>query len=785
MGRRTKRDAENMNLEQFMNSVEFTSPVESVKRDNRWVSVPKNLLLFVVCSAVLGALAVVPFVMVGAVGVTAAVPFVQYWKEIPSELPDVAISQRNIIYDKNGAVIASTWSENRIALKNTDQIGSTAINALIDTEDKRFWTHSGFDVIGTARSAISGSGGGSGITQQLVKNLLYYNLLGKTKKTAAVERSLERKMRELKLAIQYDKEHSKNEILVNYFNTVAFGAPNIYGIETASQYFFGVHANKLTLAQASALVGTAQNPVLYNMNEPKKLAKWKTRQAEVLGRMVAEGHVSKRAADVAKNTKLKLLKKSTAGGCSASTYPFYCSYVLETLLSSPRMGETKDDREALLAKGGLQIHTYMDPSAMKTIDDYMSKNWGDKNRIVAPTAIVQPGTGAVIAFGANRARGAGGTKKGETEINLAASPAATGSAYKPFTLSAALNSGMTENQLAFSSEGCPLHPGPGYDAPPNGFKNSNSCALQGGYLNYKQATAYSSNTWYVTLEKRIGVDKVKEFSASVGLSAPDSISNRSLSYALGAVGNSPINVAAAYATFANKGVFCPATPISSITYDDGSSPAVPDTFDPNSVACRSVMSPQSAGIVLKSLRANVSGEVPKAFGIRSNLKGFDNGGKSGTNEGFNSAWAQVSGYYALFTDVYDMDKTVRGVDGAVFKGSSTSAHQNTAQSTGGELFALLHAGKKNVKLDFDDSDNTKIDTAPDLTSFLTVPSVIGMEPAQALSVLNGLGLTAHVSKKTAVPGPGYPSGVVIAQSVNPGERLVKGTKKEVILTISS
>ena len=740
----------------------------------------KAFVGIILCSLIAGVLVAAYPLMAVSGGLAAAEPAVDYWKNLPADLPNVAIGEHNVIYDKNGAPFAEVWTEDRVPAASLKEVSPFAIKGLIATEDKRFYETNGFDPKGTLRAALSGSGGGSGITQQLVKNLQFYNLLGREKKQAAVEQSYARKLKELKMAIEYEKTHSKDEILLNYFNTVAFGGPSTYGVETASQYFFNKSAKNLTLAEAAALVGSAQNPVLHNLAKPNAYSSWKGRQEVVLDRMIAEGYITQAEADKAKGEKLKIvLKPSRGGNCTSSKYPFYCDYVMKYLMNDPKLGETTEDRAAILAKGGLHIKTYMDPQAMDTINSFLKNGFGNKNRIIAPTAVVEPGTGGVLAIGANRDYGNG---PGKTTINLADATSGEGSAYKPFTLAAALNAGMSEKDLKFSSA-CPLYPGRNYDSPPAGFKNSSSCALQGGLLDYKHATALSSNTWYVTLEMKIGVEKVKEFSKSVGLSAPKDITNRSLSYTLGTVGNTPIADAAAYATFINQGVYCPATPVVSVTYSDGKAPALPDGFNPATQACRAVMSPQSAGVVLKALRANVSGEIPNAFGRKGNIPGWDNGGKSGTNQGTNTTWAHVSPYYAIFTNVYDMDTPTRGIDGVWFQGYSRPWYDNTAQASGTYFMKTLLAGKPPKHLDFNNSNNTFKPTPVNESDFFTVPSVVGMTPEAALNVFKALGVEANVSKITKPVPPGYPSGLIVAQSIPPGEKLTKGTQKDVELFI--
>jgi membrane peptidoglycan carboxypeptidase len=712
-------------------------------------------------------------------GVQAAEPALTFWNRLPEELEDVTIAERNTLYDVNGNVFAEVWSEDRIILESLDAISPYAQDALIDTEDKRFYTHQGVDIIGTARAALSGSGGGSGITQQLVKNLQFYNRAGTTDKDAAVEQTLARKLRELKISLAYEKEHSKEDILLQYFNTVSFGAPNIYSLEAAARYFFGKSAADLSLAEAAALVGTVQNPVAYNMNDDSTREVWTKRQLLVLDRMVAEGSITREEADAAAAEELVLQRNAQAGNCTASSYPFYCEYVLEYLRSSERLGETSEEREAILARGGLQIRTQLDPAAMDILDRHLEADFGNDNRVVGATAVVQPGSGGVQAMGANRNYG---ESPGSTTINLADTPAATGSTFKAITLAAALDSGMTEAQLQFASDGCPFKP-TGFDAPERGFSNSSSCALQGGNLNYRQATALSSNTWYLTLATKVGLQKVFDMATALGVAPPERVSNRSLAYVIGATEYTPIQMAAVYATFANDGVYCPPTPLTSYAYADGSVPAVPDTYDPAADACRQVLSPQNAGIVLKSLRANtVPGEVNGAFGTAAYIPGYDSVGKSGTNENFNYVWAQVSKQYSLFLDIYDMDTLTNGVNGMYFRGNRTS--QSPSAVAASDMMRELLAGKPNIPLAFDSGDTAKTLTTAVSRDMFTVPSVLGMAPAAALATLQATGMEAHVSVETRPATAAYPSGVVIEQSVEPGTELPVGTAKEVILYLT-
>lgn len=774
---RVYQDADNVTLSELFEDLNPEVTESNEKSGVRHVS--KGLFSFIGLSVVTGLLFSVYPIMALSGATIAAEPAVAFWKSLPSDLEELSIAERNTFYDKNGNVFAETWSEDRIALDSLDQISEHAKNGLIATEDKRFYEHGGIDVIGTARSAMTGSGGGSGITQQLVKNLQFYNQAGIENKDAAIEHSYNRKLKELKIAIEYENTHSKDEILLEYFNTVAFGSPNTYSLEAAAKYFFGKPAAELDLAESAALVGSANNPVKYNLSDSAQEGDWKARQAVVLDRMVAEGYVTSEEASAAKEQPLSLVMAKGAGNCTSSQYPFYCEYVLDTLRNSDRLGETPEERAAVLARGGLQVTTHLDPKVMDIADARLEADFGNMNRVVAPVAVVEPGTGGVQAIAVNREYGEG---EGRTTIDVPNNPAATGSTYKMLTLAAAVDSGMTESNLAFASQ-CPFMP-QGFDYPQGGFKNSISCAMQGGFMDYKKATAYSSNTWYTTLATKIGMDKLFDLSRSMNLNVPEGLSNRSLSYVLGAVENSPVDMAAAFATFANGGVFCPATPVDSISYKDGTAPAVPDTYNPENDACKRVMSPNAASIVLKGMRANTfAGEIPNAFGTIAQVQGYDVVGKSGTNETYNFSQAHVAKNHSLYINIYDMDTLTNGVYGnALFRGAYGSL--NMAGIEAGDILREVLAGTPNQPLDFNNNDRTMKSVEIEKRNYFKVPSVVGMQPEQALATMESFGIPAHVSKDTVPAIEEFPTGVIIEQFPLAGTELPEGTKKEVVLKIS-
>lgn len=772
-----------VSLQSFLTLNQVPISEDDLYRKKGFKSKTRLLALFLVSTLVLGVgLAIFPagFLLASGFGMT---PAFQEWNALPEELPEIAIAEKNTLYDKNGQVFATVYSQNRSSLSSFDEIGENNVNALVATEDSRFWENSGYDVKGTVRALVSGSGGGSGITQQLVKNLQFYNVAGTSDKDEAVERSITRKIKELKLAIGYDKKHDKKDIVLTYFNTVAMGAPNVYGLETASEHFFNKKSADLTLLESAVLIGSIQNPTIFNLDseDEETVANYMARAEHVLDRMVETGYITAGDAETAKSEGLKFNRQPVSNGCASSKYPFYCEYVMDYLSKSPKLGDTQEERDAVINKGGLEIHTYLDPTAVEIVENRLKADYGAENRIAVPTAVVTPGTGAVVAIGSNRDWGEGA---GKTMINLAEVPAGSGSVYKMITLATALAEGFKEPDLTFSSR-CPLID-PNYDTPEGGVKNSDSCALQGGLMDYRKATAFSSNTWFTELEIKVGVSKVKDFARSVGLSAPDYITDRSISYTLGVTEDSAISMASAFATFSAGGLHCPATPIQSYAYADGTIPTIPENYDGSQDGCRQVLSPKNASIVLKAMRANVSGEFRGAFGNNFAVPGYQAVGKSGTNELFSSSWVVLSGDYAVYSNLFNPDTPTQGnqIDGVWYQGRETPWYEHVVAYSGSEILGALIAENGSKPLDFNSSDETVKNVPSDTNQkFVSMPNVKGMTPGTAVSTLEGLGVKTKVLKQTGANLPKQQAGTIVEQSIPVGERVKIDGKKVVELTI--
>lgn len=741
--------------------------------------------------AIIVALALV-ITSVVAIAVVGAAPALAYWNKAEAKIGDMPVAAHIKMYDKDGAQFAEVWSSDRDPVRSLDDISPSMRDAMLSAEDKDFYNHGAVNILATARSMVSHSGGGSGITQQLIKNLQYlsYGATDKRKREVT-ETTIARKLGEMKMAVEYERTHSKDDILLKYLNTVSIGSSNIYGVQTAAEELFGKPAKDLTIGESAALAGSVNNTSLYNLlriDDAATAGRVKERQKYVLDRMLADGKITKRQHDDAVKEPIRTDIHQQGNGCGRSEFPFYCQYVIDHMLQDPQMGSDVRERQRRVNQGGFAVYTALDANLTRQAENQVKNDLGTWNRVAMPIAVVQPGTGNVLAIAANREWGTD-QDAGQTQIPLAESGTQTGSTYKMITLAAALANGWTEDRLNGVNGTCPWMK-PGYDYPAGGIGNAVSCASQGGRIGYLRATATSSNTYYVELSTEVGIDKVKDMSRSLGLSAPDNITERSASYTLGVASDSPIQMAAAYATFINKGVYCPATPVRSYSMLDGSAFAPADTYDPAQSGCRAVLTPKQASVVLKAQNAVINGRDPDRLGIGAGVPGHQTVGKSGTTNDFaNSAWTSSVGQYAVYANTYDpRGNYAHPLTYYLFRGRGVDGYYHAAMETTRDIIAANLNGQPDVPLDMNSNDDNPVQVKIDTRGMKTVPDVRGMDPAAALKVMHTAGFDARVLKKTsqggaASPSVSYDDGSVVSQSMAPGTRLTIGSKRIVELTV--
>ncbi len=292
--------------------------------------------------------------MVSIVGTAIAFGYFARGLPAPNKLTDRKSSQSTKIYDRNGTLLYNVYGDQNRTLVKLDKIPKDLQDATIATEDKNFYKHEGFDLEGIARSAREIAvehqlQGGSTLTQQLVKKALLSD-----------ERTVTRKIKELILAVQIERRYSKNEILQMYLNEIPYGG-TAWGVEAASEQYFGKHVSELNLTESAVLAGLPQQPSAYSPFGPDPQA-YVARTKHVLSRMKEDGYITKDQEE--KSVKELPTVKFAAFGQGIKA-PHFSIYVKKLL-------EEKFGQEMVL-QGGLQVTTTLDMNMQNMAQDVINK----------------------------------------------------------------------------------------------------------------------------------------------------------------------------------------------------------------------------------------------------------------------------------------------------------------------------------------------------------------------------------------------------------------------------
>lgn len=607
---------------------------------NFWENVRDFVLVSLLAAAIVAAMCLP---LVGSVAFATNAASATF-ESLPQELKSLPLPQRTYMEAADGTRIATLYEENRVVVP-LSEISPTFQRAIIDTEDARFYEHKGVDVKAAVRAMVANNSSGdvqqgsSTITMQYVRNLLITNASSKEEIEAARARTIGRKIQEMRYALALEKKLSKEQILEGYLNVAYFGG-GAYGVEAAARHFFSVSAKDLDLVQSATLAGLVQNPVGYDPTLNPRLSE--VRRNVVLDNMVLAGDITEKQASQAKIQNIKGTLKITeqANGCTASAYPFYCDFVLHQIRNDPRYGATKEERDELLRRGGLVIHTALDLTAQKAAHQAVNNAIPptDPSKKAAAIAMVEPGTGDVLALAENREWGTSGA--GKTTYNYAVDAAdggtigmQAGSTFKIFTLAAALERGMSPREyidapqrrtFSDSDWGCKED----LNQPPYTVNNSTGA----GRFNMWQATAYSINTYFVELQRRAGlcrtVDVAERMGVKLGNGQP---LQRYPSFTLGSMEVSPLRLAAAYATVANHGIYCRPHAVLSINALDGTE-MYADSGD-----CTRAIERDVADAVTALLTGVIDGNISGRTGAQMSL-GRDAAGKTGTTDSNAAVW---------------------------------------------------------------------------------------------------------------------------------------------------
>lgn len=621
---------------------------------------------------------IVGFGIAGAIGFVALLivavslsmgAVVSGWLE---DLPDYTsadsyvVAEPTRVYDASGAEIATYYLQQRRSV-TLEEISPYVLKGTVDTEDKRFYQHNGVDPQGILRAVAgqltgkSEQGGGSSITQQLVRNTILSD--------EQFEMSLKRKVREAYIAIQMEKMYTKDQILNMYVNTIYYGN-SAYGIEAASITYFNKHASELTLAEAATLVGLPNSPTLYDpFRNPENCV---SRRNLVLDRMLEAGDITQEEHDAAKAEELVLDHGELTE--SSGSYPYFTEYVKQLLL--------ENFSSDTVMQGGLKVYTTLDPDYQAAAEAAASSivDRAGNDDVDAALVCLDNSNGYIKAM-------VGGqhydTDLDGAKINLTTSKFQAGSSFKPFTLLAALNEGMSPTVILNCNS--PMKIGSTWTV--QNIDNS-----QYGYITLDQATQVSSNTGYAQVIDTIGVDKLISMAKLVGI---DSTIDPYGTATLGTSSVSPLEMAEGYSTIANNGVHRDTVAIIKIENRNGG--VVYEHEDsPEQVVDAAVA--QDAREVLE----NVVNYGSTASTVRNMLNiNQPVGGKTGTSEKYDNLW--FCGFSPQVTTVVRFGRRDGTNQTSYYQGSHATT-STTSQPIWATFMNSILAGKS--KASFAEADHS-------------------------------------------------------------------------------
>ena len=629
-----------------------------------------SLLKFGLLSVIAGLLSVALLAPAVAVAGVVTTTSIGMFEGIPSYIKPVNASQSSSVYalrDGQPEKIATFFHENRVEVP-FENISDNLINAVVATEDPRFYEHGGVDIISLIRATLTniatfGEGpGASTITMQYVRQSMVEaaNISGDNEAIqAATEVSVERKLREIRLAIALEKEVSKKNILAGYLNLVFLGN-QINGVETASQYYFGTPASKLTVPQAAYLAGMLKSPNDYKPDEAENHERGLSRRNYVIQNMADQDYITQDQADSYKKSPIQTDITRTQQGCEESQVTaFFCDYTVWTIRNSPEFGVAPEDREMLLRRGGLQIYTTIDLDIQQAAWDAVMTNLPPENEWGFGTASVsvEVGTGRIVAMAQNRYFDQSSNPVvGGTSVNFnsdkthgGSSGFQPGSTYKVFTLAEWLKNGYTLGDHVdgriFTGEDVDL------DGEPDEVKiwdvSTDFQATCGGVvglwevnnsgdhtiddISVQEAVVTSQNTAFASMASQLDLCEIRDTAKDFGVHRADGDELLFVPSAiLGTNEISPLTMAAAYAGISNGGVYCSPIAIDRVVLRGTNDElAVPKSL------CNQSVAPGVAAAMIHAMKAVVSGGTGSAANTND---GTPLAGKTGTTDDRIHTW---------------------------------------------------------------------------------------------------------------------------------------------------
>ena len=639
-------------------------------------SLAEKLAMLVVCGLAAGvAVAAAAFPAVAVTGLGAKYGADQFDK-LPSELKLRPLAQRTEVFANDGKTLITTFYDENRKYVELDKIAQVMIDAMVAAEDQRFYEHHGVDLKGILRAIVANhqagevEQGASTLTMQYVRQALVHSARTPAEVRAATEDTPARKLREIRYAVELEKQLSKEEILERYLNIAYFGH-RAYGVRAASQVYFSKEPDQLTAPEAALLAGLVRAPSAYDPASNQGNGALERRNW-VLDQMVIGGYLTRREAEEAKKTPLGLKLKDIPNDCVGTTnrtWGFFCDFLRNWWLSQEEFGQTVTERENLLRRGGFKIVTTLDPKIQADAQRHIAEVQSNYSKYALGAVFIEPGTGKVKAMAINRNYSLDTSKNGphtdpakrragavstypNTVVPLLGGGDTpgfqSGSTMKFFTMVAALEMGYKLHHRINSPHRVVtrfiVEPG-GPAACGNRWCPKNANASMAGVRDMYTGFGMSVNTYFAQLVQQIGPTAAVRMAERLGLKWRNEVDRRLAknssgwgAFTLGAPDTTVLEMTNAYATAASGGIYCEPLPVESIIGMDGKKVKIPHE-------CKRVLKEDVAWAATDAARCPV-GDKPYrgscgGWGTATRVSGIVPGpvaGKTGTTDSNRAAW---------------------------------------------------------------------------------------------------------------------------------------------------
>jgi membrane peptidoglycan carboxypeptidase len=611
--------------------------------------------------------------------------------ELGSDLDRLKIaplSQVSRVYAADGTtLITQFYEEYRIPVP-IETVSPHMQHAIVAAEDTRFFEHNGVDARGIARAFVANqraggvSQGASTHTRQSVRRARRAAAAPPDEVFAATEQTPTRKLREMRLAIDLEKQISKQEILERYLNAAYFGH-QAYGIYAAAEIYFSKAPADLTIGEAALLAGLVQAPSAYDPAGQDPTAAH-DRRNWVIDRMVASNVVAPADASVAQADPIRLKLHEPPNDCvdvspAVNHWGFFCDLFKSWWMGRPEYGTNPMERLDMLRRGGLTVVTTLDPKTQAAAFAQVAAGMRIGSPYALGTVVVEPGTGSVRAMAVNRIYSLDQSGNGRhtdprrARFGVRGNYPATvnpllgggdlpgyqaGSTFKMFTMLAALERGMPLSTTINSPHRYQSKWKTEWNSPTrcNGLYwcPTNASASMAGAQTMWTGFGKSVNTFFVQLEERVGPEAAVRMAERLGLTWHTDIDRLQASpakartwgaFTLGVADTTPLEMAGAYATLAADGRYCAPLPVASVTGPGGVTVNTAGKKLAPGPSCTQAISPDVARAALDAARC-VTGYQAAAGGVCKGgtapgvykIVGRPVAGKTGTTDDNRSVW---------------------------------------------------------------------------------------------------------------------------------------------------